>query len=330
MKKIRYGIIGFGSFAERAILPAIRASKNSEIAALQKRSLSEAKRKAEEFSVPLYFDTPEKLVQHAEIDAVFIASANSQHYSETLAAAEAGKHVLVEKPMAMNAVEAKGMIETCKTAKVKLMTGHMLRFSPLLLRMKELAAAGEIGDIISARAEFYYDARNSKRQWLRDMSVAGGGPLFDIGIHCLDSLRFVLDDTVKKVKSISRPKPTKQNIELSNMTLLEFRKGTIGTIYTSFETSLRQTFIELAGTNGSLSAYNFTPSKIKTSLQIKHGDGLHSFQEQFEEFEIPDLYELEITHFSDCILFGKEPMITGESSLHNQIILDEALKDSQR
>lgn len=329
MKKIKYGIIGFGAFAERAILPAIRASQNSEIVAIQKRSLDAAKQKAEEHSIPFSFDTAEQLVHHPEVDAVFIASANSQHCSETLCAVKAGKHVLVEKPMAMNAAEAKAMIDTCKNARVKLMVGNLLRFSPLLNRMKELVSEDEIGTPISAHAEFFYDARNSQRTWLRNMNVAGGGPLFDIGIHCLDALRFVLDDTVTTVKSISFPKPTATQVEATNKILLAFQKGVLGTVYTSYETSYRQTYIEIAGTKGLLSAYNFTPSKTKTSLSIRCGDGFHSFKERLEEFDIPDLCELEITHFSDCILTGKDPLITDEISLHNQILLDSALRDSQ-
>ena len=105
-RKIRYGIIGFGSFAEKTIAPAIQASTNSELVAIQKRSMAAAKEKAAACGVGLAFDSVEAAVSHPDVDAVFIVSANSEHCRETMAAATAGKHVLVEKPMAVNVAEA--------------------------------------------------------------------------------------------------------------------------------------------------------------------------------------------------------------------------------
>ncbi|MFA6469355.1 MAG: Gfo/Idh/MocA family oxidoreductase, partial [Bacteroidota bacterium] len=189
MKKVRYGIIGFGAFAERAILPAIRAAHNAEVVAVQKRSMDAARQKSQEHGIPHYFDSAEKLLASNDIDAVFIVSANSEHYRETLAAAKAGKHVLVEKPMAVSATQAKEMIRACNTAGVKLMVGHMLRFSPLIRRMKEIVQTGMIGEIIAAQSHFIYDVSMSKRHWVLQQEAAGGGPLFDIGIHCLDTIR---------------------------------------------------------------------------------------------------------------------------------------------
>ena len=112
MKKIRYGIIGFGDFAERKIMPAIQKSENSELVAIQKRLLDVAKEKARRYNIPLYFDSAGKLAASPEVDAVFIVSANSAHHAETLASARAGKHVLVEKPIAMSYQEGKEMVST--------------------------------------------------------------------------------------------------------------------------------------------------------------------------------------------------------------------------
>ena len=174
-EKIRYGIIGFGAFAERAIAPAIRASSNSELVAIQKRSLTAAKEKAQLFRIPHAFDSAETLVNHQDVDAVFIVSANSQHAPSTITAARSGKHVLVEKPMAMNTLEAQQMIEVCCSKNVKLMVGHMVRLSPLIIRMKELMCSGIIGTVEFVKAEYMYDARLSPRRWMWDKKIAGGG-----------------------------------------------------------------------------------------------------------------------------------------------------------
>ncbi len=234
MKKIRYGIIGFGAFAERAILPAIRAAGNSEVTAIQKRSIEAAKQKAAEHSVPLYFDSVEALVSSANVDAVFIVSANAEHHRETLLAAKAGKHVLVEKPMAVSLQQAREMTDACRTAGVKFMVGHMLRFSPLNRRLKEIVQTGMIGTVSYARSHFVYDVSQSKRSWVLDKQTAGAGPLFDIGVHCLDTIRFVLnDDHAVSVNSLTNPEGTPHSVETTSVLTVQFSKGTLATIHTS-------------------------------------------------------------------------------------------------
>lgn len=327
MKKIRYGIIGFGAFAERAIMPAMRKSPNSELVAIQKRSPDMAKWKAQEHGIPLHFSAAEELAASPQVDAVFIVSANSRHHPETLAAARAGKHVIVEKPMAVSLGEAQEMVRVCEENRVLFMVGHMLRFSPLLRRMKEIVRSGSIGEITAARSEFIYDAGNSQRTWLWDKEVAGGGPLFDIAIHCIDALRFVLDDTVTGAQSVMRTGGGSETVERSNIVTMKFSKGAIASVYSSFETPYRQTYIECIGTTGSISAQNFTPSNVSVTMEQRMGKDGQVRSVVQEEFLIPDLYELEISHFSDCILNGREPFITNRSSLHNQEILDLSLKN---
>ena len=242
-RKIRYGIIGFGLFAERAIAPAIKASLNSELVAIQKRSRSAADEKSREYSIPLAFDSAEELVAHPDIDAVFIVSANARHCPETLIAARAQKHVLVEKPMAMNVAEARRMIAACKKNRVKLMVGHMLRLSPLVRRIRDIVRSGMIGEITAARSEFIYDGQSSQRKWLFDRKLAGGGPVFDIGVHGLDTLRFVLDDDVVTTRSVLHPRPTAARTEGSAYVSLKFSRGTVASIYCSFMAPIRRTFI---------------------------------------------------------------------------------------
>jgi predicted dehydrogenase len=324
-KKIRYGIIGFGNFAERSILPAIRLSPNSEITAIQKRSINAARMKADEYGVPHAFDTAESLVASPDVDAVFIVSANSVHCAETVHAASAKKHVLVEKPMAINAAEARQMIEACRAGGVLLGVAHVLRFSPMLQRMKELIASGETGEITAVRSEFIYDASMSKRSWLFDRKEAGGGPTFDIGVHCLDSLRFILDDEVESTHSVLAPVPTATRTESSSLLSLRFGKGTIGSIYTSFEAPIRRTFIECVGRRAVLSASGFTVGNSTPTLRIIWGEEGRAKKTVEEHFSIPDLYEKEISHMSDCILNNLAPSISGENGLSNQLVLDAAM-----
>lgn len=251
MNNIRYGIVGFGRFAERAIAPAIQHSDNSTLVALQKRSLPEAKKKAAAYNIPQAFDSAEALVRCDEVDAVFIVSANSAHCAETIAAANAGKHVLVEKPMTTSVAEAEAMVSACERNNVRLMVGTMVRLSPLIERMKSLVNAGTIGRVTAIRSEFFYDAHQSHRGWLRDPKVAGGGPIFDVGVHCLDTMRFLLDDEVAKVHSVRSPQIS-SSTELTAFLSLQFTRGTPGSIYCSYETSFRRSYIEVVGESGVL------------------------------------------------------------------------------
>ena len=324
--KIRYGIIGFGGFAERAIAPAIRASRNSELVAIQKRSLKAARQKADEYHISNAFNSVEQLVRCPDVDAVFIVSANARHCPETVAAARAGKHVIVEKPMALNVTEAKKMIDVCRKNGVKLMVGHMIRFSPLALRIKEIIRSGSIGDVTFVKTEFIYDGSKSQRRWLYNRLLAGGGPLFDIGVHCLDTLRFVLEDEVVSVKSHLYPTPTNVRTESTANVALKFSRGVLASIYCSYDTSIRRSTIEVIGTNGSLSATQFTLGERSIPLiQTSGKDGLDG-EIRTELINVPNLYVEEINHFSSSILNKTRPLIPGEVGLENQKILDAALK----
>jgi 1,5-anhydro-D-fructose reductase (1,5-anhydro-D-mannitol-forming) len=324
--KIRYGILGFGLFAERAIAPAIRASSNSELIAIQKRSLAAAEAKAKELAIPLAFDSAEKLLGNKDVDAVYIVSANAFHLPLTVAAARAKKHVLVEKPMAMNAAEARKMIAACNQHGVKLMVGHMLRLSPLVRRMRDIVRSGMIGDITAARADFVYDAKTSHRIWLFNRKIAGGGPIYDIGVHGLDTLRFILDDEVVSTKSDLIPRPTAKKTEESANILLKFSRGTLGSIYCSFSAPLRRTFIELIGTNGIISAYGFTQNSATISLRITMGKDGKEEPSSIEDITVPNLYLEQVSKFSANIIDDTEPFAPGSTGLKNQIVLDAAMR----
>ncbi len=323
-RRVRYGIVGFGRFAEKAIAPAIGRSRNAELVAIQNRSLAKARVSALQCGAPLAFESVAELVAHPDVDAVFIASPNANHCEETVLAAQAGKHVLCEKPMAMNASECMRMIEVCRQRNVKLMVGHMVRLSPLVRRMRELVHSGAVGRVVRAVADFVYDGRLSSRSWLMDRTLAGGGPTFDVGVHCLDTLRFILDDEVVSVKGTLEPKPTETKTETTSQLLLRFSKGAIGLVFSSYESPLRESRIEILGTEARLSALDFTVGERRGELLIERRTG-GTPDAITESFEIPNLYVEEIIHFSECILSDREPLLSAENALANQRVLDEAM-----
>ena len=323
--KIRYGIIGFGRFADKTIAPAIKQSHNSELIALQNRTLTKAKEAASAHGIGLAFDSVAELVAHPDVDAVVIVSANSAHCEETILAAQARKHVLVEKPMAINVAECERMIAACNQHNVKLMVGHMLRLSPLVRRLRELVRSGAMGRIIRAESNFIYDARLTTRSWLLDRKIAGGGPTFDVGIHCLDTLRFVLDDEVVSVKGEMEPKPDDERTETSSQLLLRFSRGTIGSIFSSYDSPIRQSNIEILGTEARVSAVDFTVGSRVAGLKIEQRSSITVPEVVVERIDIPNLYVEEVNAMSECILNITEPVLTAHDALMNQRVLDAAM-----
>jgi predicted dehydrogenase len=321
-KKIRFGLIGFGAFAERSVLPAMRDVEEVEIVALQKRSIAEAEAKARALNVRLAFSSVDDLVSHPDVDAVFIVSANAAHCSETLAAARAGKHVIVEKPMALNVREAEQMINACRQAGVRLMVGHLTRFSPLVRYIRKSVQSGELGNITYARADFVYDGSTSHRKWLHDRVVAGGGPVFDIGVHCLDTLRFILDDEPVVVNSVLSPPPTDSQTEESAMIGLRFSKGTVGAIFCSFCGPGRRKQLEILGTKGVITAGDFTSGNQAGIVTTTFGSDTAPGESRTETIAVPNLVTEEVRHFCDAILRGRPLEVTGENGLANQRVLD--------
>ena len=159
--------------------------------------MAQAQESARQYQIPLAFDSVADLCRSPQVDAVFVTTPNSLHLKDVLTAIEAGKAVLCEKPLAMNAGEARQMVEAARRKNVRFGVAHVFRFDESVRKFREHVAAGAIGSPIFARSEFSFLADPSHpRKWLYDASVAGAGPVFDIGVHCIDTLRFILQDEV--------------------------------------------------------------------------------------------------------------------------------------
>lgn len=191
MKKVRIGICGAGNIGTTAHLPAYQKIEEVEIVAICDITVERAKEAAEKYNIPHYFASVEEMLAGVELDAVDICTWNNGHETCAVAAARAGKHIICEKPMAASLAAAKRMAEEVKKAGVKFMLAVPNRWSFANMAVKELADAGEFGDIYMARAH-NLRRRGTPTGWFTDKEVSGGGPCIDIGVHCIDEAWYLM------------------------------------------------------------------------------------------------------------------------------------------
>ncbi len=314
---VRYGIIGYGRFAERRIAPSLMTCQHSRLVAIQKRDVEAARKKAAEAGIPKAYGSVEELVADPEIDAVFIASANALHYEQTMIAARAGKHVLVEKPMAVSAAQCEEMITTCRSAGVKLGVGHNMRYTNAVRWLKQLVRSGEVGHVASVEALFHIVADPRLRTWVFDGKVAGGGAFADLGVHLVDAVRFVLGEDLQQIRALFRKEQQGGEVEIGVSVLAATDSGTLVRFDTWFELPFR-TELVLYGTRKAAGIVRFdAPERAGLAFE-DDGDG----KRVLRELPSSDPYREEIDRFSLAILGDVEPDIPGEEGLANQRILD--------
>lgn len=219
---IRYGILGFGLHAAKRLMPGFEAAQSSRAVALARRDRDAAARCAAEFGIPHWFTSAEELCGAGLVDAVIVTTPNSCHRKDVLTAVGHGLPVLCEKPMALNSAECEQMIGAADSAGVLLGVAQCFRFSSSVNLIRRWIADGRIGQPVFARAEFAFNAIGHARRWIADHATAGGGPVADIGVHCIDALRYLLSREVTTVTAIATRDSHSGDVEAGAELMLEF------------------------------------------------------------------------------------------------------------
>jgi 1,5-anhydro-D-fructose reductase (1,5-anhydro-D-mannitol-forming) len=256
------------------------------------------------------------------VDAVLVTTPNSLHLKDVLTAVEAGKAVLCEKPLAMNAAEAREMVEAARRKNVRFGVAHVFRFDESVRKFQEHVSAGAIGQPIFARSEFSFLADPSHpRKWLYDASVAGAGPVFDIGVHCIDTLRFILQDEVLRVSATANSDNRSGDVESTAVLTLEFSRGTLATVLVSYRAEYR-TPLEIVGDAGTLFAEDALNVEHPIQIELRRG------KEPLQRDEVSNhlAYALQVDAFADWMEGKSQFPAPGEEGWQNQEILDAALR----
>jgi 1,5-anhydro-D-fructose reductase (1,5-anhydro-D-mannitol-forming) len=318
---IRYGIVGFGLHAVKRLMPGFALARNSTVTALSRRDLDQARKSAAQFNVPLAFDSAEQLCLSPEVDAVFIATPNACHLTDVLTAVESKKAVLCEKPMGMNAGECRTMVEAAHEARVLLGVAHVFRFEHSTAWLRERIGSGEIGKPVFARAEFSFPGRNAARTWIHDASIAGGGPIADVGVHSIDGLRYMLDDQVVEVTARAASDAESQDVEAAAALILKFSRGTLATVLVSFRAEYR-TPLEIVGETGVLRADDGFNVERPISLELRRNGRVVREEVVSNQYA----YARQVDIFADAVAGRSSFPVPGEEGWQNQEILDAAYR----
>lgn len=296
---VRWGVISTANIGRAAVNPAIQASTNGELMAVASRDGARAAAFASEHGIPRSYESYEALLEADDIDAVYIPLPNSMHMEWTIRAAQAGKHVLCEKPLALNPAECRKMAAAADEAGVKLMEAFMYRFHPRTERVVEMLRSGEVGDVGAIRSAFTFRLRSADN--IRLDPGLGGGALMDVGCYCVNVSRTLAG--AEPLTAQATASWTDRGVDEALAGILRFPGG----ITAHFDCALtleRSEGYEVAGTDGSLRVdAAFLPGTDDVVIEEHRGrEGLAT-----HAIEGVDEYRLMVEHFADCILHDREP-----------------------
>lgn len=228
---IRWGIIGAGNYARNVTAPAITSAANTKLVAVCDINGKLAQELADKHGIERTYDSLEKLLNDPELDVVYIATPHSLHARQTMLAAEAGKHILCEKPMALTVSDGTAMVEVCDKNKVKLGVSFPERYQPAHLEARRYVKSDTAGKINVAHAQFCRGfTRGAWRGWRNDPSLAGAGALYGTAVHPIDLLRFLLDSEVEEVRTLTDEEPPRYPVDDMVYAIIKFVNGTHGMV----------------------------------------------------------------------------------------------------
>jgi predicted dehydrogenase len=304
--KVRYAVLGLGHISQVAMLPAFaHATRNSELAALVSGDAAKRRKLSRRYGVPAYgYEACQELFESGDVDAVYIGLPNHLHCEYSVLAANAGVHVLCEKPMAVSAAECERMIQAAQDHRVKLMIGYRLHFEEANLRALEIARSGKLGDprIFSSTFSMQVKAGN-----IRTQEAAGGGTLYDIGIYCLQAARQVFGSDPVEVLAMSAQGDDPRFREVDEMTsaILRFPGNRFAAFTSSFGAADVSAY-RIVGTKGDL--------RVEPAYEYQGHLAHHltlAGRSRTRRFGKRDQFGPELIYFSDCVLRDREPEPSG-------------------
>jgi len=319
--RIRWGVMGNATIARKCVIAAIQKSGNGRVAALATRAPAMAAETVRRFDIATVYGDYADLLSDGNIDAIYIPLPNHLHLPWTIKALAAGKHVLCEKPLALNAAEAGVMAAAARDADRLLMEAFMYRFHPRSLRIKQLVADGGIGAPRLVRAAFCYHMDTTifdSGDNIRLKPEMGGGALLDTGCYCVSVARWLLGEEPASVQAQALWHPGGVDCQLT--ATLRFARGALATVETGFITALQQTY-SVVGSEAAVELPHdaFVPWEKDTTYAVRART-----EETGSLYTVAgvDEYRLMVTHFAEAALGKTELAFSLQDSIGNLRVLD--------
>lgn len=306
MKQLRWGLIGCGDIARKRIAPALRDLENSELIAVSRAHADLAETFARDFGARTWYADWRALLQDEAIDAVCLATPVHLHAEQTIAAAEAGKHVLCEKPMALTVAECDRMLAACRASNVVLSVAYYRRFYPVFAVIKKLIASGEIGQPMLAQInafEHFNPAADHPRAWLLNKARAGGGPMMDFGCHRIEVLMNLFGQ-ITDVTAINDQLRFTREVEDTSAAFFRFASGARATLTVTHAVMESQDTLDIFGTEGSLHIASLNSGEIR--IKTRNDERTESHPPH------ANLHLPLIENFAQAVLTHQPPEVTGQ------------------
>jgi predicted dehydrogenase len=314
---LRWGLIGCGDIAARRVAAALRDSPHSALVAVARRRASLAEAFAREHGARRAHADWRDLVRDGEVDAVYVATPVRLHLEQTIAAAEAGKHVLCEKPMALTAAECDRMIAAAQRAGVRLGVAYYRHHYPVVARLRELLAAGEVGAPVLCQVDVFepFDAAPGQpRSWLLEKAEAGGGPMMDFGCHRIEVLLDLFGPLDEVRGFAGNVRFRHREVEDTCVAHLRFRSGAVAVLTVSHAAAERRDTFDLYGSAGSV----HVPSLNEGVMRVVGAQGTR------EERHPPpaNLHQPLVEDFVAAVRDQREPAVGGAAGREVSRVLD--------
>lgn len=318
---VRWGLVGCGDIAEKRVAPALRDLPNAALRAVSRRQSELAEPFARKFGADRWYDSWEELVRDDAIDAVYVATPVYLHESMTVAAAEAGKHVLCEKPMALDVAACDRMIQAARTNEVKLGVAYYRHFYPMVDRVKDIIAAGEIGEVVAVQAnafEYLTMESDHPRHWFLEKEKAGGGPMFDFGCHRIEVFLNLLGP-VTTVRSVLDRVVFEREVEDTGAVIFQFADGPLATLTVTHAAEEAQDTLHVFGREGSVHIPELNGDVMRL---VKNGN------ERVEQHPPhPNVHQPLIDQFTRAVQADEEPAVDGAAGREVNRLLAEIYED---
>lgn len=316
-----WGILGTGLIAHEQMVPALQTAELVDLRAIASRSQETAKSFARNHSIPQAYGSYEELLADDQISCVYLPLPNHLHGKWIRNAADAGKHILCEKPLALTVAEAEGVAAHCADRGVLIMEAFMYRFHPAWVSAREIIASGRIGQVTDVAVWFSF--RSKRPTDYRHDVAAGGGALYDVGCYAVDVIRTFLGDDPEQVLASARIDPV-SGVDMTFTGILGYNNST-GTFTCSMEQEPEHS-VTIHGTGGWLritDPFN-CPADYATKITIGTGGDEHPHHSRVETIEVPpaNQYGLEATALSRAILEGKPSPHPIAETIRNTRILE--------